>query len=106
MKSLITKTVERKKNKPRRDQLCNNVYLDNKLQYEKNASKELQSADHDHPLKVQTDAPKTSVVQDLIDIDSVTKEMESVALDWKSLRNTEECSCSLSLDQMSKKVRK
>lgn len=98
--------MERKKNKPRRDQLCNNVYLDNKLQYEKNATKELQSADHDHPLKVQNDVPKTSVVPDLIDIDTVTKEIESVALDWKSLRNTDECSCSLTLDQTSKKVSK
>lgn len=97
--------MERKKNKPRRDQLCNNVYLDNKLQYEKNVSKELQSADHDHPLKVQNNAQKTSDAQDLIDLDNATKEMESVALDWKSLRNTDECNCSLSLDQMSKKVK-
>lgn len=96
--------MERKKNKPHRDQLCNNVYLDNKLQYEKNASKELQSAEHDHPLKVKND-PHKATVQDLIDLDGVTKEMESVALDWKSFRNTTECSCSLSLDQISKKVK-
>lgn len=104
VKSLITRTVEKKKNKPRRDQLCNNVYLDNKLQYEKNASKELQSADHDHPLKVQNDLQKVGEAQDFIDVDGITKEMESVAIDWKSLRNTNECSCSLSLDQISNKV--
>lgn len=102
VKSLITRTVEKKKAKPRREQFCNNVYLDNKMQYEKNTSKDLQSADHDHPLKLQND--KVSEAQDVLNIDSVTKEMESVAIDWKPLRNTDECSCSLTLDQLSKKV--
>lgn len=42
--------MEMKKSKPVNMKLCNNVHLDNKLMYEK-ASKELESAEHDHPLK-------------------------------------------------------
>lgn len=42
--------MEKKKSKPNKMQLCNNVHLDNKLMYEK-ATTELENADHDHPLK-------------------------------------------------------
>lgn len=99
VKSLITRTVERKKNKSKRDQLCNNVYLDNKMQYEKNTSKEMENADQDHPLRGQD-----KVSAELLDMDLLAKEVDSVAIDWKTLRNANECSCSLSLDQLSKKM--
>lgn len=37
-------------------------------------------------------------------MDVLTKELDSVAIDWKGLRSTTECSCSSSFDHLSKKV--
>lgn len=68
------------------------------MEYEKKASKEMQSADQDHPLKNQNKS------DDLLDMDLLVKEIDSVAVDWKLLRTATECSCSLALDQLSKKV--
>ena len=45
--------METNKSKAGKPQLCNNVHLDNKLTYER-TSKDLESADHDHPLKGKT----------------------------------------------------
>lgn len=36
--------------------------------------------------------------------DKVTKELDSVAVDWKSLRTTTACSCTTPFDQFSRKV--
>lgn len=36
--------------------------------------------------------------------DQLSEEMKSVALDWKTLRNIEECSCSTPFDHFSRKV--
>ncbi|KAG5889272.1 hypothetical protein JTB14_007034 [Gonioctena quinquepunctata] len=110
VKSLISRTVDKKKNKPKREQLCNNVYLDNKLQYEQNANaaRDLENADHDHPLRAQISANRAQnaykVVGELTDMELLAKEVDSVAIDWKPMRNTNECSCSLTLDQLSKKM--
>ncbi|CAH1174176.1 unnamed protein product [Phaedon cochleariae] len=118
VKSLISKTMEKKKSRPRRDQLCTNVYLDNKLLYGKNtgsAPAELTSANHDHPLRAQEkraanhDHPlrsqeKRGAEGGQLCADAIVKEMESVAVDWKPMRNVTECSCSLTLDQTSKKM--
>lgn len=91
MKSFISKAVENKINK------MNNTkrhQSDNKYHYER------ENAQHDHPLnsssssKSEDSSPTT---ENLIDLDSV-------ALDWKSLRNSQECSCSANLDQLSKKT--
>ncbi|KAJ8963932.1 hypothetical protein NQ314_005263 [Rhamnusium bicolor] len=103
--SLISRTVEKKRSKPKKEQLCNNVYLDNKLQYEKTTGRELEPADHDHPLKVEAKSndSETCSVQDMTKIDDLMKEMDSVAIDWKSLRHATECSCSSALDHLSKK---
>lgn len=37
-------------------------------------------------------------------MDVLTKELDSVAIDWKGLRSTTECICSSSFDHLSKKV--
>lgn len=37
--------------------------------------------------------------------DKITKEVSSVAVDWKSLRTAASCSCSTPFDQFSRKVR-
>lgn len=37
-------------------------------------------------------------------VDELAKELDSVAIDWKGLRGTTECSCSSSFDHLSKKV--
>ncbi|KAJ8938721.1 hypothetical protein NQ318_005575 [Aromia moschata] len=103
VRSLISRTVEKKKNKPKKEQLCNNVYLDNKLQYEKASAR--QSADHDHPLKAENNRDKDSTSEpELPSVEEISKELDSVAMDWKPLRNATECSCSLALDQLSKKI--
>lgn len=36
--------------------------------------------------------------------DKITKELDSVAVDWKSLRTTTACSCTTPFDQFSRKV--
>lgn len=38
--------------------------------------------------------------------DKITKELDSVAVDWKSLRTTTACSCTTPFDQFSRKVNK
>lgn len=98
---MITGTKEKKKNKTKKEQLCNNVYLDNKLMYEKSQMRE--SADHDHPLQVDNKQEADGAALEANGED-LTKKFESVAIDWKPLRNTHECSCSSSFDHLSKKV--
>lgn len=102
VKNLITKTMEKKKSKVDKAQLCNNVHLDNKLLYEK-SSKEMEtvSADHDHPLKNESENGSHS--RDMVQNTELSKEFDSVAVDWKALRNINECSCSLAFDPLSKK---
>ncbi|XP_066146115.1 myotubularin-related protein 8 isoform X2 [Euwallacea fornicatus] len=100
VKNLISKTMEKKKSKPNKELLCDNVHLDNKLLYEK-ANKELKNADHDHPLKSETLSGGGK--NDLPKMDELSKELESVAVDWKAMRNTTECSCSSAFDHLSKK---
>lgn len=89
------------KTKPPKKPLCNNVYLDNKLQYEN--SRELQPVETDHPLKLQNES-NSSEANETLNVEAIKKEIDSVAIDWKLSRNTKECSCSLTLDQISKKV--
>ncbi|XP_060532058.1 myotubularin-related protein 6 [Cylas formicarius] len=100
VKNLISKTMEKRKTKPKKSQFCNNVQLDNKLLYEK-SSHDLESANHDHPLQVEE--KDSSNAQELPKIDELSKDFDSVAIDWKALRNINECSCSLSFDHLSKK---
>ncbi|CAG9864729.1 unnamed protein product [Phyllotreta striolata] len=94
VKSLIARSVERKGSKQtKREERCrplDNAYADNKSSYERKPSKDEQS-----PANRNDDA---------LDLDRVVKEIDSVAIDWKSLRNADECSCSLALDQLSKKM--
>lgn len=82
--------------------------IDNKLLYEKASMRELQAADDYHPLKLETNVEKS-----LINLESeaspemqeLTTELESVALDWKTIRNIKECGCSTPFDHFSRKVR-
>lgn len=39
-----------------------------------------------------------------VSTDSLKRELDSVALDWKSLRNVSECQCSTNFDHIMKKV--
>ncbi|XP_030749831.1 myotubularin-related protein 6 [Sitophilus oryzae] len=97
VRNLISRTMEKKKSKPKKEQLCNNVHLDNKLAYQK-SSKKLESSDHDHPLK-----ESSSQAENVPKMDELSKEFDSVAIDWKALRNINECSCSSAFDHLSKK---
>ncbi|SPP74768.1 myotubularin-related protein 6 isoform X2 [Drosophila guanche] len=82
-----------------------NEINDNKYNYDKKLS-ELSAADDDHPLKANNmsfanlslNAEQSSSPQTLPD------EIESVAIDWKPMRNVTACSCSTPFDQFSKKT--
>ncbi|XP_022225117.2 myotubularin-related protein 6 isoform X2 [Drosophila obscura] len=82
-----------------------NEINDNKYNYDKKLS-ELSAADDDHPLKANNmsfanlslNAEQTSPPQALPD------EIDSVAIDWKPMRNVTACSCSTPFDQFSKKT--
>ncbi|KAH1021135.1 hypothetical protein HUJ04_010687 [Dendroctonus ponderosae] len=100
VKNLISKTMEKKKTKPTKMQLCNNVHLDNKLMYEK-ATSELENAEHDHPLKSEILNGIDS--QDIPKIDELSKDFDSVAIDWKAMRSSNECNCTSAFDHLSKK---
>lgn len=104
----MSRTVDKKKSKPKKEQLCNNVFLDNKLQYEKNAGRSSKESEpSNHSLGLHHDSRDEGVgnaEEELINVEEIRKELDSVALDWKPLRNATECSCLLTLDQISKKV--
>lgn len=100
MKTFIAKAVETSFNKVN-DSKSRCVPGDNKYYYEK--SRELEASDHDHPLKPDIE-PDIAISLPSKSTQSLSKELDSVAIDWKSLRNTQECSCSSSFDQMSKKT--
>ncbi|XP_063622716.1 myotubularin-related protein 6 [Cydia splendana] len=84
--------------------------LDNKLIYDESSTvTELECANHDHPLK---DAAKPTIPliteksHDSIpaSLPLLEREINSVALDWRSLKHVTECSCSTPLDHFSRKV--
>lgn len=83
---------------------------DNKFNYDNKKLSELQSAD-DHPLKHSDNYSFSNLsVSDCHnnsspDVDQITSEINSVALDWKSHRNAIACSCSTPFSQEMKKVR-
>ncbi|RZB41055.1 myotubularin-related protein 6 [Asbolus verrucosus] len=99
MKSFITKAVENKFNKMN-DSKSRNAPTDNKYYYEK--SRELEASDHDHPLKVTSEMKDDT--SSSRSSQTLSRDLDSVALDWKSLRNTHECICSSYFDQLSKKT--
>ncbi|CAB3252526.1 unnamed protein product [Arctia plantaginis] len=87
------------------------LQIDNKLLYESGGTlSELECANHDHPLKDTT--PKSNkiflITEKTDDTIPATfalleKEVNTVALDWKSIKNVTECSCSTPLDHFSRK---
>ncbi|XP_050307744.1 myotubularin-related protein 6 [Anthonomus grandis grandis] len=100
VKNLISKSMQRKMAKSNKE-MCNNVHLDNKLAYQK-AAKELENAEHDHPLKCDNYLNGNDN-QESSKLDELSKEFHSVAVDWKPVRNINECSCSTAFDHLSKK---
>lgn len=91
------------------------LQIDNKLLYESGGNlSEMECANHDHPLmKGAVDTPvmnskiieKTKCVDDAIpdSFEELEAEVNTVALDWKSLKNVTECSCSTPFDHYSRK---
>lgn len=72
--------------------------------YDKKLS-ELSAADDDHPLKASNMSfANLSLNAEQANTQTLTEEISSVALDWKSMRNVTTCSCSTPFDQFSKKV--
>ncbi|XP_017784444.1 PREDICTED: myotubularin-related protein 6 isoform X2 [Nicrophorus vespilloides] len=74
---------------------------DNKFLYEKASLRELESADHDHPLKLGSEDNQGSDANEKVG--EITKDLNSVALDWKAVRSVTECSCSKAFDQFTRK---
>ncbi|CAG5053971.1 unnamed protein product [Parnassius apollo] len=90
------------------------LQIDNKLLYESvGGLSELECANHDHPLKeglTSVTKPNnipliTERVEDYIpaSFSQLESEVNTVALDWKSVKNVTECSCSTPLDHYSRK---
>ncbi|XP_041970088.1 myotubularin-related protein 8 isoform X2 [Aricia agestis] len=84
--------------------------IDNKLIYESSGLSELECANHDHPLKEDTSKPdRIPLITEKTDasipstLAQLEAEMGSVALDWRSIKNVTECSCSTPLDHFSRK---
>lgn len=79
---------------------------DNKFTYENRKLSELQSADHDHPLKATEVSFSNLSVNDINNskVDQITNEINSVALDWKSFRTATVCVCSTPFSQEMKKT--
>uniref|UniRef100_A0A1B0C790 Uncharacterized protein n=1 Tax=Glossina palpalis gambiensis TaxID=67801 RepID=A0A1B0C790_9MUSC len=78
---------------------------DNKYNYDKKLS-ELSSADDDHPLKPSgISFANLSQLSEDADPNGLAEEIDSVAVDWKSMRKVTVCSCSTPFDQFSKKVK-
>lgn len=79
--------------------------MDNKYLYE-TSIRELQSADDNHPLKVDLDTTEkiNNVGGISIGVEAITKDFDSVALDWKTIRNISECRCSTQFDHLRRKV--
>ncbi|KAL5286475.1 MTMR6 family protein [Megaselia abdita] len=76
---------------------------DNKYNYEKKMS-ELEASDDNHPLKPASEMSFSSLsIADNVDPNKLADEIDSVAVDWKSLRNVTACSCGTPFDQFSKK---
>lgn len=81
--------------------------LDNKYLYDKAKSmRELEAADDDHPLKLDNSEKlqNSDQLNNSPEVQEITKDLESVAVDWKTLRNITECSCSTPFDHFSRKV--
>ncbi|XP_047515465.1 myotubularin-related protein 8 isoform X1 [Pieris napi] len=88
------------------------MHIDNKFIYESGANlSEMECANHDHPLKETKPQKPTNIplitekTDDMIppSLSALEAEINSVALDWKSIKNVTECSCSTPLDHFSRK---
>lgn len=105
-KSLISKSAKKMQTNSTifRDKSSVEVQ-DNKLNYDNKKLSEMASSDHDHPLK-STDFSfsNLSVSEYNNEVNQITSEINTVALDWKSLRNVTSCACSTPFDQFSKKT--
>ncbi|KAF5300008.1 hypothetical protein FQR65_LT09264 [Abscondita terminalis] len=104
VKSLLFNAKEKKKTKSKDFRPDDTNLLDNKYLYEKNSLCQLESADDNHPLKAESKEKEASItVENTKGIEEVIGSLESVALDWKTLRNISECGCSTPFDHFSRK---
>lgn len=106
IKNLISKSA--KKLQTNSSSLLQNAtgksFTDNKFNYDNKKLSELQSADHDHPLKSADAAFSNLAVSDSnSEVNQIANEINSVALDWKSLRSATICACSTPFSQEMKK---
>lgn len=83
----------RSNNSQRKEQETQCEQLDNKFSKEPLSEKIMGNTDSNEEIN------KTSITTDQLE-----RELKSVALDWKSSRNIEECACSTTFDTFNKKV--
>ncbi|XP_055379652.1 myotubularin-related protein 6 isoform X2 [Condylostylus longicornis] len=82
---------------------CTNPEInDNKYNYDNKKMSELSSADDDHPLK-SAEMSFSNLSMSEVDPNRLAEEIDSVAVEWKSLRNVTTCPCSTPFDQFNKK---
>lgn len=105
LKNLISKSAKKlQTNSASLLQSTGKSFNDNKFNYDNKKLSELQSADHDHPLKsADFSFSNLSVTEGSNEADQISNEINSVALDWKSLRSVSICACSTPFSQEMKK---
>ncbi|KAK4887660.1 hypothetical protein RN001_003931 [Aquatica leii] len=104
VKSLLLNAKEKKKTKSKDFKPDDSNLLDNKYLYDKNTLCQLESADDNHPLRADSkEKDKPVTVEDSKGVQEIIGSLESVALDWKTLRNISECGCSTPFDHFSRK---
>ncbi|KRT85970.1 hypothetical protein AMK59_1064 [Oryctes borbonicus] len=103
LKNVLSKPFEKEKTKKQTVRLDNRNLVDNKYLYE-TSIRELQSADDNHPLKADLDTEKINSHDNIsVGMEAITKDFDSVALDWKTIRNISECRCSTQFDHLRRK---
>ncbi|KAF5279817.1 hypothetical protein FQA39_LY18220 [Lamprigera yunnana] len=102
VKSFLVGAKEKRKNKSKDVKHDEMNVLDNKYLYEKNSSCQLQAADDNHPLKGDNKS-KGVTVESSKAVQEIVDNLDTVALDWKTLRNINECGCSTPFDHFSRK---
>lgn len=105
-KAILSNPIGRHKNKNNVNNKPDNKNLvDNKYLYETS----IQQLEKSNDLHLQKDfsvnqSPENNLIS--FDVDQITKDVESVAIDWKTVRNINECGCSTQFDHYSRKVSK
>lgn len=108
LKNLISKSAKKLQTNSASLLQSGKSFSDNKFNYDNKKLSELQSADNDHPLcgplkSAEFSFSNLSVTSENTNEEQISNEINSVALDWKSLRSATVCACTIPFSQEMKK---